>query len=36
VMLAQLNTDGTLYVDVRDDQPVKIDVSDYEGQMEKM
>lgn len=36
VMLAQLNTDGTLYVDVRNDQPVKIDVSDYEGQMEKM
>lgn len=36
VMLAQLNTDGTLFVDVRDDQPVKIDVSDYEKQMEKL
>ncbi len=36
VLLAQLNTDGTLYVDVKDDQPVRIDVSDYKGQMEKM
>ncbi len=36
VMLAQLNTDGMLFVDVRDDQPVKIDASDYEGQMEKL
>ncbi len=36
VMLAQLNTDGTLYVDLKDDQPLKIDISDYQGQMEKM
>jgi uncharacterized membrane protein YcaP (DUF421 family) len=36
VMLAQLNTDGTLFVDVRDDQPVKIDISDYRNQLEKM
>jgi len=36
VMLAQLNTDGTLYVDRRNDQPLKIDISDYEHQMEKM
>jgi len=36
VMLAQLNTDGTLYVDLRDDQPITIDVSDYKRQLEKL
>ncbi len=36
VMLALLQPDGTLYVDVKDDQPVRIDVSDYEGQAEKL
>jgi len=36
VMLAQLNTDGTLYVDLRDDQPLTIDVSDYAKQLEKV
>lgn len=36
VMLAQLETDGSLYVDLKDDQPVKIDVSDYSRQAEKL
>ncbi len=36
VMLAQLNVDRSLYVDLRDDKPLTLDVSDYEGQMEKM
>ncbi len=36
VMVAQLESDGSLYVDVRDDQPLRIDISDYKGQAEKM
>jgi uncharacterized membrane protein YcaP (DUF421 family) len=36
VFLALLSTDGNLYVDLRDDQPIKIDVSDYERQVEKL
>lgn len=36
VFLAHLNTDGTLYVDVREDRPVKIDPSDYDNQLEKI
>jgi len=36
VVLAQLGPDGTMYVDVRDDQPIRFDVSDYEGQAEKL
>lgn len=34
VMLAQLYTDGKLYVDRRNDQPVTIDISDYDNQLE--
>jgi uncharacterized membrane protein YcaP (DUF421 family) len=36
VVLAQLNPNGTLYVDVRDDRPIKLDVSDYDHQLEKL
>lgn len=36
VMFAQLNTDGTLYVDRRNDQPIKVDISDYDHQAEKL
>jgi len=36
VMFAQLSTDGTLYVDLRNDQPVTIDISDYMKQLEEL
>lgn len=36
VMLAQLYTDGSLYVDLRNDQPVTLDVSDYRKQLESV